>query len=243
MGKNNKKLTTDEYKEQIKDRSVICIGDYINAHTKIDHQCKTCGYIWGGYPKHIKNGTGCPQCANKIRVNKRKNTTESYKEDIKNRPIICLEEYQGSNVKLKHQCTKCFNIWKTSPSNTKSGRGCPKCANKSRLYNSNYKKYKNHPTTFYLIQINDIIKPGVTRSSIEKRYHYDNIEYKVIQEITFVDGIDAFNLEQNILNSTTRYKLYSNSKNGPLRAGNTELRSIESLPFIFDILNPYLTFR
>lgn len=42
--------------------------------------------------------------------------------------ITVLEEYVRATVKIKHKCTKCKNIWATTPSSIMHGNGCPKCA-------------------------------------------------------------------------------------------------------------------
>ncbi len=222
--------STQEYKRQIRDKHIICIEEYINAKTKINHQCKKCGYIWKVTPGHIKDGSGCPKCA----ILKSTFTTQEYKEQIKDKSVICLGEYKNTDTKIKHQCKKCNNVWKTTPSSIKRGRACPICAN----LKSKTQKYKNKPTTFYLIQLKDGVKPGLTQTSIYERYRYDKtIFYEILEEIHFQDGIDAVKLEDDILYTTKQWQTYRYNKSGPLTVGNTEIRDIQSLPFIFDIIN------
>ena len=61
------KPTTEEYKEQIKNKPFEVLEEYKGSLTKIKHQCHTCDYIWNVKPNQIKNGHGCPGCSNEQR--------------------------------------------------------------------------------------------------------------------------------------------------------------------------------
>ncbi len=220
--------TTEEYKEQIKDKPIICIGEYKTAKIKIPHQCKTCDHIWKVSPNSIKQGSGCPKCYGNIKL-----TTEEYKNQIRDKSVFCVGKYKGALTKIDHECKECGYIWKTKPSSIKCGFGCPRCT----TLKSKIERYKGKPTTFYLIQLKDGVKPGLTRTSVHRRYKYDKtVFYEILEEIHFNDGMAAVKLEEEILNETEIYRLYQNKKSGPLISGNTEIRDNESLPFIFDIL-------
>ena len=118
-----RKITTQEYKEQIKDRNIVVLEEYKGNHTKIKHQCLKCDHIWSVTPNSIKRGRGCPKCAVNVVP-----TTKQYKKQIKDRTIKVLEEYKGSKTKIKHQCQVCNYIWSVTPSSVKNGSGCPSCA-------------------------------------------------------------------------------------------------------------------
>lgn len=63
---NNIKRTTDEYREILaKNHSnIICLGEYVNAYTKILHECLICGNKWEVQPNTIISlGCGCPKCS------------------------------------------------------------------------------------------------------------------------------------------------------------------------------------
>ena len=61
---NVKKKTTEEYIESVNliDENIIVVGEYINAKTKIMHQCAIDGHMWLMDPHHILSGRGCPVC-------------------------------------------------------------------------------------------------------------------------------------------------------------------------------------
>ena len=134
------KLTTQKYKEQIKNRTITVLEEYKGSHTKIKHQCKVCSHIWFVTPTNIKQGTGCPSCAGQ-----KIPSTKEYKKQIKSTGFNVLEKYNGSFSKIKHQCSKCSHIWKVAPISIKKGISCPVCStNKNRFSTKEYKKQINN---------------------------------------------------------------------------------------------------
>lgn len=59
----NIKRTHEQYVESISSKPIVVLGKYINAITKVDHQCLTCGHTWSTTPGNISQGHGCPTCA------------------------------------------------------------------------------------------------------------------------------------------------------------------------------------
>ena len=122
----NKKKTTEEYKEELKDinPNIICLEEYINNSTKILHKCLKCGNTWKAKPNNILHGTNCPVC-----FGTPKKTTEEYKTKLKdiNPNIICLEEYKTGKTKIFHKCLICGNTWAAIPNSILNGNGCPHC--------------------------------------------------------------------------------------------------------------------
>ena len=196
-----KKKTTKEYKEQIKNLSFLVLDEYINGSTKINHQCKTCEYIWKVRPNSIKRESGCPNCS-KYKLM----TTEKYKEQIKNLSFLVIDKYKGGEIKIKHQCLKCEHIWKAKPGNIKTGYGCPACsANKTA-----YEKYKDVPTWLYYIFIpsKNLYKIGVSmdrNGGTHGRYKREKFQIKVLREELFTDGYEAYKLEQKIIQVNKQY--------------------------------------
>lgn len=70
----------------------------------------------------------------------RKKTHEEYIEELaeKNPDIKVLEQYNGANVAILHQC-KTHNVtWKAYPTNVLRGHGCPKCGNNIKKTHKQY---------------------------------------------------------------------------------------------------------
>lgn len=59
-------------------------------------------------------------------------TTDEYNNYCKNVNISVLEEYNGSERIIKHQCDICEHVWLASPGNVIHNKsGCPHCASKA----------------------------------------------------------------------------------------------------------------
>jgi hypothetical protein len=133
-------LTLDQYKNQIKDKNVICIADaYVNTHTPILHQCKKdSSHKWLARPHDVKQDTSCPHCAGNVKL-----TLDEYKAQISYRTdLMCIaDEYVNDCTPILHQCLKnCGHKWLASPSNVKQHEGCPHCAGNVKLTLNKYKK-------------------------------------------------------------------------------------------------------
>ncbi len=75
--------TNEEYKEQIKNTSVISIERYQGTMSKILHQCKKCSHRWMITPANIKNGQGCPICADRLKAKQSFSNKPTYHYYIK----------------------------------------------------------------------------------------------------------------------------------------------------------------
>ena len=189
-----KKITTKEYKEQIKNRNVEVLEEYKGIQIKILHQCSK-GHKWMAQPHNIKKGHGCPECFNK----KLTLSTQKYKEQIKDTGFRILEEYKGAKIKILHQCAK-GHQWMAVPRSIKNGTGCPYCQSQKTAFD----RYKNKPTWLYYIFIpsKNIYKIGVSmnrQGGTKGRYKNESFEIEIIQEELFEDGYEAWKLEQEII--------------------------------------------
>ena len=108
---------------------VCCLGEYINAQTKIMHQCKNCGHQWRAKPVDILSGRGCPECKKKKIGDKLRKSNEKYIEEVSiiNPNIEVVGEYINGNTKIKHRCKVCGNEWDVKPNHILYNHGCPKC--------------------------------------------------------------------------------------------------------------------
>lgn len=130
------KLTHDQYVQNLKIRKskVFPIEKYKNMSTAILHICKVCGKEKIINPEiAYGNINGCSECSRKYITNKNakkaiKKAENEYRKFLEDKPIILLENYIGAKESVKHQCTKCKNIWMVTPNNIKSRKsGCPEC--------------------------------------------------------------------------------------------------------------------
>ena len=186
------KFTTEQYKEQIKNRNIVVLEEYKGSLTKIKHQCRVCDNVWSSRPANIKQNHGCPSCVGLMVP-----TTEQYKKQIKDKPFLVLEEYKGAFMKIKHCCKVCNHIWSVTPASIKFGSGCPACSKNKSAFD----RYKNKPTWLYYIFIpsKNIYKVGLAQKGTLKRYKKESFEIEIIQEELFEDGYMAYKKEQEII--------------------------------------------
>ncbi len=230
----NVKQTSQDYHQYLlgDERGFMVLEDYVNANTKIKHQCSN-GHIWSVSPHHIKSGKGCPNCD----VISRTITLQDYSQYLKDdeRGFMVLENYVNSYTKIKHQCKK-GHVWAVKPRSVKEGKGCPYCA--SHGFNPQqsailYYLSVKLPSGYELKDENGkpmthVYKIGITNHSVSERYSNEELQdIEVLEEWYFEDGQEAYDLEQVILKSYT-YLKYVGIK--LLKSGNTEL-------FTKDILN------
>ncbi len=86
------------------------------------------GHKWRAIVGDRSDGTGCPFCANRVKL-----TIEECREYAKSKGGKCLsKEYIDSRTKMKWQCKE-GHIWKANFNSIKSGKWCPYCANCAKL--------------------------------------------------------------------------------------------------------------
>lgn len=128
----NLKKTHDEFVREMNSisPSIEIIGKYINAKTKIDVKCKTCGYVWSIKANNLQQGQTCPQCANKHRNDEKRYTQSEFVKIMRdtNPNIRILGEYVNAHTRLKVKCLKCGNEWSPIPWDILRGTGCPRCS-------------------------------------------------------------------------------------------------------------------
>lgn len=112
------------------------------SEQKIWWKCNKCGYTWQSVLKSRSYGTGCPNCALEISVQKTKHSklkngknslAVKYSElmsewDFDKNIINPYEITPRTNQKVWWKCLKCGNEWETQIASRSAGRGCPKCA-------------------------------------------------------------------------------------------------------------------
>ena len=127
-------MNTQEFIEKAKkihgDKYDYSKVEYVNSHTKVCIICPEHGEFWQA-PRHHLKGSGCPNCAGKIRL-----TTEGFirraKEVHGNRYDYSKVKYVNTRRKVCIICPKHGEFWQI-PLYHLNGSGCPYCAGKIRL--------------------------------------------------------------------------------------------------------------
>ena len=137
----SKKLTFKEYKDRCTDLGVNIPLEYKGANTKSKHICRECGLIFYQSPSHNYTGRLCKKCGHKKTSakckgqkrtskslrNKRKNP-KKYIQECKEKGFdMPIEDYIKANIKIKHKCERCGNVYEQTPDDHLHNKGCPIC--------------------------------------------------------------------------------------------------------------------
>ena len=212
------------------DRYDYSLVDYKHLNTKIQIICKKHNIIFEQTPRtHLIGKTHvCAECI-------RKEVIESFKQIHVNKYDYSLMEYTGALNKIKIICPE-HGVFEQTPNNHKNGRGCSHCASELTVKEI----YQNKPATLYYLLINDSQhKVGITKTSVSQRYQKelkDGIDIKIIKEIEFQNGYQAFLLEQEILReSKDRGTLLK--ENCIIKGGYSEVRTSSFIDIFDKIIN------
>jgi len=191
--------------------------NYISHSVSIEHKCLVCKKSTKISPRKVVNKWKCScHLLKKREIN--------YINKIKEYNIKLLDNF-SPNLKMLHKCT-CGKEWSTTMSSILHGYKCG-C---KRVYKSHGEAfYKDKATVLYYVQIEGLnseklYKIGITlydgtiTKSLKKRFYGE--KYKIIQADKFIDGANAFILEQKIILNNKQYQ-YIGEK--VLKSGNTEL--------------------
>ena len=169
--------------------NIEVIEEYRGYHEKILHKCKIDGYEWYVAPSVILSGSGCPECASLIRLQKRRKTHDIYVEEVAkiNPSIEVIETYINTHTKILHRCKACGHEWYVEPSHILIGNGCPVCAKISMAI----KERKSHEE-----YVNEVF---IINPNIEVVEEYINAKTPILHRCR-IDGYEWYAIPSNILN-------------------------------------------
>lgn len=146
-----KRKTHQEFLEEMKslNSSILILGKYVGAKTKILCECKLCNHKWSPTPSSLLTGRGCPICAKKL-INKDKVKTQiEFVNELKNinENIIIVGTYINSTTKILCKCKIDNFKWSATPSNLLRGTGCPLCSGNMKMSHDDFelKMKEIHP--------------------------------------------------------------------------------------------------
>jgi len=166
------------------------ISNYIKSNVDIKCRCKLDGCEWDMKPSNLLIGHGCPICSKKKRFDKSILPNSEFVNRLKqiNHNIEPLEEYKGTNVKIKCKCIIDNFEWYPVPTNLYKGEGCPKCKC-INLSNENSSSWKGG-----ISSLSDYIRNHI------RQWKYDSIKssnYKCIitgNRFDVIHHLYSFNL-------------------------------------------------
>ena len=189
--------------------------DFNSTYDKVTIICEKHGEFRQSVDNHLRN-RNCPKCNFKY-------DTEIYIDTVRkiHNDKYTYENliYTGNKDKLEITCRKHGSFFQRADIHL-SGSGCPEC---SRTITPN-EKYKNYPTTFYVIKYKGLYKIGITIIDVLKRYKDDipdRTQVEVLIKETFEGYDKAFMFEQFLKDKYYEYRYFGDKifKN----TGNTEV--------------------
>lgn len=122
--------TDEEFQREVHEKNGVnytVIGHYVNTHTKIKIKHEVCGQIFEVTPASFLRYHGTCPC---LRSNHLK-TNEEFEQQVKDLvgdEYTFLNQYQGSDVKLKVRHNKCGRIYEAVPNSFLRGKNrCTTC--------------------------------------------------------------------------------------------------------------------
>jgi hypothetical protein len=121
-------LSVEEMREIARERGGTCVSEsYVNAHTKLRWRCAE-GHEWDAVPSNVKNGTWCPACGGKQKLN-----LETLQAAAAERGgALISSEYVNSRLPLTWQCDR-GHQWQASAAQIRYGAWCPHCSGRLPL--------------------------------------------------------------------------------------------------------------
>lgn len=179
--------------------------------------CKVCGYEFNAKIHRLFMSRSCRNCSNKNLM-----TEERVVELLKRNGLKLDQPFTGAKDYHKLICDKGHTIKSYINNNLYKSVGCPVC--NPHGFNP------SSPAIMYYLEVTGnsnekLYKIGVTNRSVKERFlASDLMKIKVLRELTFESGQDAYDLEQYYL------KLFNHEQylgEQVLSSGNTELFNID----------------
>lgn len=114
-------------------------------------------------------------------------------EELKNKNVEVIEQYQGSNVGILHKCKICGYEWKAKPGNILCGKQCPVCVNKKVLKGYN-DLWSTHPNIAKLLANPDegyAVASGSSKVLLWKCPRCGRIIRKSVRDVVRYNGLSC----------------------------------------------------
>jgi len=184
--------------------------EYTTARDNVKITCPIHGDFEQTPSSHLV-GSGCPRC-----LGRNKTTKDFIKESQKvhnNKYYYSNTIYTNAKSKVIITCST-HGDFEQIASDHLSGRGCSSCTK------TGFDGAKSAVLYYLSINNGEAYKIGITNRTIKERFGLDMSNIRVLHQIHYKSGKDAYNEEQRILREFIDHKY-----TGPdlLKSGNTEL--------------------
>lgn len=136
-----KRLITEEVKGRIEDltgNEYLLLGNYVNAKTKMLVKHILCQNEYKVTWKAFQQGTRCPKCSSKEKLNNEKIDKKMY--ELVGNEYVRIGEYINSGTKMLVKHNLCENTYEVRWNSFQQGARCPKCFGLEKLNNEEIDK-------------------------------------------------------------------------------------------------------
>ena len=141
--------------------NVTALSEYVDASTKIELQCNTCGHKFPMAWSPLREGRGCPKCAKKVNSQKRLQASEPVATQLLlDAGVRPLGPYEGMSKPYPGICLTCGSPVKPRPSGLQQGQGgCAKCGAAARGRNRRDSAYSREEALEVMALRDIVISP------------------------------------------------------------------------------------
>ena len=188
--KHMDKLTKDIVNSRISGRNIELVGNYVNNNTKTLFRCSN-QHTWLAKPNNIMSrNSGCPTCAGQTPL-----SLSIVNNKIAHKHISMIDNYLNIDTKCKFRCMLCNAEFISTPYLMMTKSHCHYCHKRRGGFN------KFRPGIFYILYMTEYncIKYGITNNLKQRLVkHRSSSPCNVLYSKEFINGNDAFFIEQNI---------------------------------------------
>ena len=176
--------------------------------------CSVCGYNWSTKICNRSNGSGCPQCANKLSGMRTIQRQLSINGSLQSSGLSCVDEWnyeknsidpseitKSSNKKVWWKCKDCGYEWKASPNCRGKGHRCPRCV-ENQIVSSIQKKTQDYILSNYKYELKHerdcSILPKNPKTNYSMPYDNEIIISEDSRLIIEVNGEQHYNITEFI---------------------------------------------
>lgn len=172
--------------EQLHPDILVCT-EYIGSHTKVQCECKNCGYTWWTKPNALLCGNGCQKCGYVKNGEMKSKEHNDFMNDFQSlnpnsQYIEIIGTYHRATEKIKCKCKLCNSILEVTPTRLLNDYQCTVCSGNSNSYPNRFSY-----AFLSLLPIENHIKE-YSPDWIGKRKYDNYFEYKGNKYILEMDG-------------------------------------------------------
>lgn len=185
-------------------------SNYVNGKSVVSVYCEKHKHTTYRTVRHIKNRqTYCSIChKNRIAEEQQARAADNFIADAtaKFGNLYAYDHvtYINATTKVKILCKRCNTYFEQIPHNHIRGTGCPSCSGDMQGWGKS--RFAGKPTVFYVLQVNNVYKIGITTKSVDIRYKSEQLPINVLYQTTFYDGELAWMLEKLVLRTFRAFK-------------------------------------